>query len=113
MNKVLHALLAAAVFCGAVAYATPSRAAGQYPIAIETKGEAAVITAWAPEDMTIRMTVSVPKNSTKDYALANANYYEFSITVCGKTHKSRWNRGGTGVTLIVSGCDGYSFVMKR
>ena len=113
MNKLSSLALTAAVACGAIFSAVPSRAAGQYPIKIETKGEAASITAYSPTNQAIRMTVHVRADTTQSYALENADYYEFRMTICGKTHTSRWNRGGTGVTVSIHGCDSYSFTMQR
>jgi redox-regulated HSP33 family molecular chaperone len=113
MNTFTSVTLAAAVACATLLSAAPSRAAGQYPIRIETKGEAASITGYSPTNQAIRMTVTVPANATRSYALENADYYEFRLTICGKTHTSRWNRGGTGVTIVIGGCDSYSFQMQR
>jgi len=110
---VPFAASAAAVALAAGVAVAPVRAAGQYPITIETKGEAASVTAYAPTDQAIRMTVHVPAHTTRSYALENAAYYEFRMTVCGKTHTSRWNRGGAGVTVSIHGCDAYSFTMQR
>ncbi len=112
MKKTITFALAAALLCTAIS-AAPSLAAGQYSIKIETKSEAASIIAYAPQNQTIRMSVTVPRESTRSYALENADNYEFRITVCGKTHTSRWNRGGSGVTLLISGCDSYGFTQQR
>jgi len=112
MNKLAVLALAVAVTCGAIASAVPARAITLYPIKIETK-EPVSITAFSPANTAIRMTVSMLANTTKSYALEAADYYEFRITVCGKTHTSRCNRGGTGVTLVIAGCDSYSFTMQR
>ncbi len=112
MKKTITFALAAALLCGALS-ATPVRAAGQYSIKIETKAEAALIIAYAPQNQAIRMSVTVTRGSMRSYALENADYYEFRITLCGKTHTSRWNRGGSGVTLLISGCDSYGFTQQR
>jgi hypothetical protein len=109
----LYLAFALAVASGILFSAVPVRAATQYPIKIETKGEAVSVTAYSPTNQAIRMTVTVPPNSTRSYALESADYYEFRLTICGKTHVSRWNRGGTGVTVLITGCDGYSFTMQR
>jgi redox-regulated HSP33 family molecular chaperone len=113
MNRLAATALAVAVSLGAILSAVPARAATLYPIRIETKGQPAYIVAYAPTNTAIRMSVSVPANATKSYALEAADYYEFKMTICGKTHTSRWNRGGAGVTLLVSSCDSYSFTMQR
>jgi redox-regulated HSP33 family molecular chaperone len=113
MHRLIASVLAAAVVLGAGLPAVPARAAGQYPIKIETKGEPASITAYAPADQAIRMTVYLPANTTKSYALENADHYEFRLTICGKTHTARWNRGGGGVIVSINGCSGYSFTMQR
>ena len=113
MNRLVASALAIAISLGAILSAVPAPAITLYPIKIETKGEPAYIVAYSPTNTAIRMTVSVLANTTKSYALETADYYEFKITVCGKTHTSRWNRGGIGVTLLISGCDAYSFTMQR
>jgi hypothetical protein len=113
MNRSTALALAAAVSVGAFFSAVPTEAAGQYPIKIETKGEPVSITAYSPTNQAIRMTVYVRAQTTTSYALENADYYEFRMTICGKTHTSRWNRGGTGVTVSIHGCDSYSFTMQR
>ncbi|MDQ2992398.1 MAG: hypothetical protein M3R30_06210 [Candidatus Eremiobacteraeota bacterium] len=112
MKKTITLALAAALLAGALS-ASPSRAAGQYPIKIETKAEAVSIIAYAPQNQAIRMSVWVPRESTRTYALENADYYEFRITLCGKTHTSRWNRGGTGVVVTIHGCDSYGLLQQR
>lgn len=107
------AALAITLSCAVLLTAAPSHAAGQYAIKIETKSEAAAVTAYAPANSAIRMTVHVPSHTTRAYALENADYYEFRLTVCGKAHTTRWNRGGAGVHVTIDGCDGISFTMQR
>jgi len=113
MDRLAAAAFALAVSFGAILSAVPAGAVTLYPITIETKGEPAYVVAYSPTNTAIRMTVSVPLNSIKSYALEAADYYEFKMTICGTTRTSRWNRSGTGVTLLISGCDGYSFTAHR
>ena len=113
MKKLLTALAALALSFGAIAIAVPAGAVAQYQITIETKGEAATVTAYSPQNQAIRMTVTVDKNSTKKYALEAASYYEFSMVICGQTRKSRWNYFGSGVVLAIDGCSSYSFSAQR
>jgi len=113
MHKLVAASLALAVSLGAILSAAPARAITLYPIKIETKADPATVVAYSPTNTAIRMSVGMLANTTKSYALEAADYYEFRITLCGKVHTSRWNRGGAGVTLLISGCDSYSFTMQR
>ena len=113
MKRLAILALAGVISCAALLPAVPSRASSLYPIVVEMKGEGATITVYSPTDRSIRMTFYVPANATKSYALENAAYYEFRMTICGKTHTSRWNRVGAGVTVTVHGCDGFSFTMRR
>lgn len=111
--SVRPAIAAIAVAAALVSSASQSSAAGQYAIKVETTTEAVGITAYAPANSAIRMTVHVPANSIRSYALESADYYEFRLTICGKTHTTRWNRGGTGVDVRIHGCDSVSFTMQR
>lgn len=113
MKKLAAATFAVAVALGAILSAGPARAITLYPIKIETKGEPASITAYSPTNTAIRMSVTVPANTIRSYALEAADFYEFRITLCKRSHSSRWNRGGAGVTLVIGGCDNYSFTVHR
>ena len=111
MKILVATTLAVAFSLGAMLNAAPAQAAGQYPIKIEAK-DAVSVTAFSPTNQAIRMTISQQAGTTKSYALESTDRYEFRITVCGKTHTAYWNRGGTGVTIVI-GCDLTSFTMQR
>ena len=111
MNRLSILALAGAIACAALFSPTPGRSSSLYPIFLTMKGEGATVSVYSPTLAAIRITVYVPANATKSYAMENAPVYEFRTTSCGKTHVARWTRVGAGVNASLS-CTGFSFTQR-
>jgi hypothetical protein len=115
VKRVGQLFLVAAMLCGSVGYAGAARAANEYSFTLETKGDAATFDISSPENATIRVIETVPKDSKRERLVTGGvGYYSIVIMLCGKKYNHRWNRVGQGVTITTGGCDGgISFTYKR